>query len=157
VPRVAGEVEAALARWDVGPGTTLVTGGARGADILAAEAARERGARLRVVLALEPAEFASRSVALPGTDWERRFYALLERADVEVVDGPDDEQVFARANDRMIDAAREIDDRPYAVIVWNGEEGDGPGGTRDFVARLGRSLDDERVVVIDPRPAEDRR
>jgi hypothetical protein len=36
--------------------------------------------------------------------------------------------------------------------VWNGEKGDGPGGTSDFVARLGRVSGDERVVVIDPTP-----
>ena len=64
VPRVAGEVQAALERWDVGPGTTLVTGGARGADIVAAEAARARGARLRLVLACRPDDFVRVSVAL---------------------------------------------------------------------------------------------
>jgi hypothetical protein len=152
VARVTGEVEAALDRWDVGPGTTLVTGGARGADIVAAEAARARGAGLRLVLALEPDEFVSRSVAIPGTDWEQRFRALLTDADVEVVDGPDDDDVFARTNDRIIEVAREIDERPHAVIVWNGTEGDGPGGTSDFVSRLGRTSGDERVVVIDPTP-----
>jgi len=85
VPRVAGEVQSALERWDVGPGTTLVTGGARGADIVAAEAARARGARLRLVLACRPDDFVKDSVALPGTDWKERFYALLGQADVEVV------------------------------------------------------------------------
>jgi PAS domain-containing protein len=150
VSRVAGEVQAALERWHVGPGTTLVTGGARGADIVAAEAARARGARLRLVLALEPDEFVSRSVALPGTDWEQRFRALLGEADVEVGDGPDDDTLFARTNDRIIEVARELDERPHAVIVWNGEEGDGPGGTGDFVARLAPVAGDGHVVVIDP-------
>jgi hypothetical protein len=152
VPRVAGEVQAALERWDVGPGTTLVTGGARGADIVAAEAARARGARLRLVLACRPDDFVKGSVALPGTDWEERFYALLGQADVEVVGGPDDD-VYARTNDRIIAAAREIDDRPHAIIVWNGDPGDGPGGTSDFAARLGRASGDERVVIIDPAPS----
>jgi hypothetical protein len=31
-------------------------------------------------------------------------------------------------------------------------EGDGPGGTSDFVAHLDRVSGDHRVVVIDPRP-----
>jgi hypothetical protein len=155
VPRVAGEVQAKFERWGVGPGTTLVTGGARGADIIAAEAALARGADVRLVLALEPDEFVSRSVALPGTRWEARFRALLDTSEVEVVDGPDDEEVFARTNDRIIAVAREIDDRPHALIVWNGEKGDGPGGTSDFVARLGRASGDDRVVVIDPTPPQD--
>jgi len=153
VPRVAGEVLAALERWDVGSGTTLVTGGARGADIVAAEAARARGARLRLVLACRPAAFVKDSVALPGTDWQERFYALLEQADVEVVGDPDDDDLYARTNDRIIAAAREIDDRPHAIIVWNRGKGDGPGGTSDFAARLGRICGDERLVIIDPTPS----
>ena len=151
VARVAEEVRAALERWDVGPGTTLVTGGARGADIIAAEAALARGAGLRLVLALEPDEFVSRSVALPATDWEERFRALLPEAGVEVVGGPEGD-VFARTNERIIGVAREIDEQPHALIVWNREEGDGPGGTSDFVARLGRASCPDRVVVIDPTP-----
>ena len=152
VPRVAGEVQAALERWDVGPGTTLVTGGARGADIVAAEAARDHGARLRIVLARQPDDFVKSSVALPGTDWEERFYALLGQADVEVVGGPEDD-VYARTNNRILEAAHEIDDRPHAIIVWNGDKGDGPGGTSDFAARLGRTSGDERLVVINPTPS----
>ena len=153
VPRVADKVRDQLERWDVGPGTTLVTGGARGVDIIAAEAALARGAALRLVLAREPHDFVSGSVALPTTDWEERFRALLRQSDVEVVGGADNE-VYARTNERIIERAREIDEHPHALIVWNGEKGDGPGGTSDLVAHLGRISGDERVVVIDPTPQE---
>lgn len=94
----------------------------------------------------------SRSVALPGPDWEQRFRRLLGQADVEVVDGPDDDDLFPRTNERVIEVAREIDERPHAVIVWHGEEGDGAGGTRDFVSQLGRDIEDDSVAVIDPTP-----
>ena len=151
VSRVTEEVRAALERWNVGPGTTLVTGGARGADIVAAEEARARGARLRLVLAYDQDTFVARSVELPGTSWERRFRALLPQADVEVVGGADDDDtVFERTNERILEVARAIDERPHAVIVWNGGEGGGPGGTKDFVDRLGQDGPDERVIVIDP-------
>jgi hypothetical protein len=147
VPRVAAEVAAALDRWGVGPETTLVTGGARGADILAAEAALARGARLRLVLALPPDEFVAASVALPGSDWANRFRDLVRVADVEVVDG-DGEDVFTLTNERILTVARQLDPQPYAIVVWDGEAGDGPGGTEDFVRRLGPA--GERLVVIDP-------
>jgi hypothetical protein len=149
VPRVAAEVAAALDRWGVGPETTLVTGGARGADILAAEAALARGARLRLVLALPPDEFVATSVALPGSDWTDRFRDLLRVADVEVVDWAGDD-VFALTNERILTVARALDADPYAIVVWDGEPGDGPGGTEDFVRRLGPA--GERLVVIDPTP-----
>jgi hypothetical protein len=150
VPRVAAEVAAAMERWSVGPATTLVTGGARGADILAAEAALARGARLRLVLALAPDEFVDASVALPGSDWTGRFRALLGKADVEVVDG-DGEDVFTLTNERILALARGLDEHPHAIVVWDGRRGDGPGGTEDFVRRLGAA--GERLVVIDPRPS----
>jgi hypothetical protein len=151
VPRVAAEVRAALEKWNAGPGTTLVTGGARGADIIAAEAARARGARIRLVLARRPEEFVKGSVALPGTDWAERFDALLDHADVEIVGGPDDD-VYERTNDRILAIARGIDDRPHAIVIWNGQRGDGPGGTSDFVTRLGNTVDHKRLVIIDPNP-----
>lgn len=152
VPRVAAAVRSAFERWGVGPGTTLVTGGARGADIVAAEEARACGAALRLVLAFEPDEFVARSVAIPGTSWEARFRELLGHADVEVVDGPDDDELFARTNERIIEIARGFDEQPHAVIVWDGKEGDGPGGTRDFVSQLGRDSEHDSVAVIDPTP-----
>ena len=52
------------------------------------------------------------------------------------------------------DLARAIDPHPYALIVWDGEPGDGPGGTSGFVALLGRISGDERIVVIDPAAPE---
>ncbi len=151
VPWVAGKVREQLDRWDVGPATTLVTGGARGADIIAAEAALARGATVRLVLARAPDTFVSESVALPGTDWERRFRALLDQSQFEIVGGSDDD-VYARTNETIIERARAIDDRPFALVVWNGQEGDGPGGTGDFVARVRRAFGDERIAIIDPTP-----
>jgi hypothetical protein len=147
VPRVTGEVRDAFERWGVGPATTVVTGGARGADIVAAEEARARGARVRLVLSSEPDEFVAESVALPGTDWEQRFRTLLADADHEVVDPGDD--VFVRTNERILQIARSLDEQPHALIVWDGQEGDGPGGTEDMVSRLDQS---GRVEVIDPMP-----
>ncbi len=46
VPRVTAEVRAALADWQVGPDSTIVCGGARGADLIVAEEAQARGARI---------------------------------------------------------------------------------------------------------------
>ena len=65
--------------------------------------------------------------------------------------------MFARTNKRIIEVARGIDEQPHAVIVWDGKEGDGPGGTLDFVSQLGHDLGDDGVVLIDPTPGEDLR
>jgi hypothetical protein len=156
IERVTVEAAAALDRWGVDGSTTLVTGGARGADIIVGELAHERGARIMLCLALPPSMFVPRSVALPGTDWSERFAALHEVADVRVLDNGStsaDDEVFARANIWMVEVARGLGGpRPHAVLVWDGRPGDGPGGTHDLARRLGYTEPDERLVVIDPTP-----
>ncbi|WP_448639710.1 patatin-like phospholipase family protein [Geodermatophilus sp. URMC 63] len=156
VERVTREIEDTFDAWQVGPATTVVSGGARGADILAAEAGLRRGARVRLCLALPPDKFQKRSVELPDSDWANRFHELLPRCEVEIVPSgdaaPDGEDVFARANIRLVELAGSITPSPHALLVWNGQSGDGPGGTADFVRRLGYTGPDPRVRVIDPTP-----
>jgi hypothetical protein len=150
VERVGAIVRAAFEAWGVGASTTVITGGARGADLIGAEAAVELGAKVRILLALPPDEFEAQSVALEGTDWAQRFRAVLETAEVEVVEHPSGADVFGDTNAHMIELARALDPEPHAVVVWDGQEGDGPGGTRDFLKRLGHFGPGERVRVIDP-------
>jgi hypothetical protein len=137
IPRVAEAIRAALEAWDVGPGTTVVSGGARGADLLVSEQALARGARIRLCLALPPDEFERRSVALPGTDWSSRFRRVLDHADVEIVGSREQaDDVFVRANMRIVEVARTLAaGTPRAIVVWDGRAGDGPGGTRDPTRR----------------------
>jgi hypothetical protein len=155
--RSAREVRATLARWDVGPETTVVTQGARGADTIIAEEALARGAKVVLCLALPPDKFERESVELPGSDWTERFRALLEVAEVLLPDErhDPDEDVFARANARVVEVARSLSDAPYAIVVWNGEGGDGPGGTLDLIERLGKHLSDSSIAVVDPTPPAD--
>ena len=58
----------------------------------------------------------------------------------------------ARANARVIELARSMSDEPHAAVVWNGEGGDGQGGTHDFVERLGHHGPGASVAIIDPTP-----
>jgi hypothetical protein len=158
VARVSAEIAATLDRWAVDERTTVVSGGARGADLLVAEQARARGARVVLCLALPPEEFDRRSVALAGSDWSQRFAALLEVADVRVLERdpgarPPGDEVFARTNAWMVELARSLGgDPPHAIIVWDGQAGDGPGGTRDLLQRLGLDETSHALVIIDPRP-----
>jgi hypothetical protein len=157
IDRVTIDAAAALDRWGVDETTTLVTGGARGTDIIVAELARTRGASVVLCLALPPEAFNERSVALPGTDWSQRFAALLEVADVRVLDTEVDsaagDDAFERTNAWIIQVAHALGGpRPHTVLVWDGNTGDGPGGTGDFARRLGYDGPDERVAIIDPTP-----
>lgn len=59
-------------------------------------------------------------------------------------------QVFARANQWMVDLARRIEARPHALTVWDGMPGAGPGGTADLFRRLGYSAHDPYLRLISP-------
>ena len=135
----AGWVRERIARWfsqhDVGPSWTVLTGGARGADLIAAEEALRLGAHVQLCLALEPAEFLRRSVCDgPNSElWEQSFAYVSSRATVEVLpiraNGSSDSSVFAQANSWML-AKLEAADEPHALLVWDGAAGS-EGGTGD--------------------------
>jgi hypothetical protein len=149
-------VAKAFEDWHVGPATTVISGGARGVDIIAAEQGHARGAHVMLCLALPPAEFQRRSVDQPGTDWGDRFHRLLSVAEVQELpatacEAAEGDQVFARTNEWMVDTARRIDARPHTLIVWDGTAGGGPGGTYDMVKRLGYTTGDPHLRLINPR------
>ncbi len=68
--------------WEIGPVDLALTGGARGADILFAELCLDRGATVRLVLALPEEEFLTSSVRLEGSDWEERYIAIRGRCEL---------------------------------------------------------------------------
>lgn len=149
-PRVTSEIAEAFTRWRVGPSTVVVTGGARGADIIAAEQAMRLGARVVLCLAHPADTFETTSVDLPGTDWSARFRALLRVAEVHEPSGAAEANPYEQANIAMVERARQIDPDPYALLVWNGRPGRGPGGTGDLIARLKLVGPHPRVAVVDP-------
>jgi hypothetical protein len=154
VPWVTDRVREAFDDWDVGTGTTVICGGARGTDIIAAEEALSRGAHVIVCLALPVGEHEKRSVTLPGTDWVDRYRRLADRVEVRPPEPgwTTGDAAFALVNQRMVDLARSLDRTPYALFVWDGKSGDGPGGTEDQVRRLGYPPADPHLRMVDPTP-----
>lgn len=149
VDRVTAEAGEALDRWEVGPATTVITGGARGADLIVAEQALARGARVMVCLALPADEFEQRSVLVPGTDWVTRFRKVIAASEVRAAPTGGGDP-FENANSAMVELARQIDPDPYTLLVWNGRASRGAGGTADLIKRLKLDRPAERVAVIDP-------
>ena len=155
VPRVTAAIGGIFDDWGVDGSTTVVCGGARGADILAAEAALDRGASVIVCLPLQLDEFIEASVELPGVrTWVDRLHAVLERSDVRP---PHDfgrragaDGVFALNNSRMIELANAMaSGAPHVLAVWDGRSGDEPGGPADVMRRCAPS-NPARVRIIDP-------
>jgi hypothetical protein len=151
--RIASAIDKILERWEVGPDTVVLTQGARGTDILVAESALRKGARVKLMLALPPNEFEGRSVSLPQSRWSERFHLLLNRCEVTIQTDTTGENPFGRNNRWVLEKAAGLVEQERvplrALVVWDQAPADGAGGTADFVAMAQRSGAD--LQVIDPR------
>lgn len=143
----AARIAEALDALDAGPADIGYTQGAAGADLLFAEAALQRGVHMQLLLPFEVDEFVRRSVlpAAHGERWRQRFDAVLARLDHpprimtrEAAAGGIDAAVanpFERCNLWLLDTALAWGaGRLKLVCLWNGEGGDGAGGTAHMVA-----------------------
>ena len=155
-----GRIDKQLDNWKIGAGDLAICGGARGADMLIAEACADRGAEVWLMLPLAEPEFLEASVRLPEGDWEDRYYALKERENVKLFlqperlkSPPKGSSVYARNNLWMINTARVLANDPArlcALLVWDEKPtGDGPGGTSDFAVRI-RKLGGRLAPIINP-------
>ena len=161
-PAVRQRIDDELEIVGAGPGTLAICGGARGADIIFGELAHERGAELRVLLALPEAEMLERSVGLPGDvgRWAERFHRLVEHADVAIQperlgEPPPGVDPFSRTNRWILDTARvEAPSRGFStILVWDERpNGDGPGGTSDFADEAARMS--ARFAIVNPTRLE---
>jgi hypothetical protein len=138
----------------VGPVAGLA-GGASGSDILFHEIAARLAVPTELYLALPPADYRAASVADGGEAWAARFDALCEDLPIHLL--PDAARrddpalsVWERSNLWMLDSALAWTTGGTTLLaLWNGEGGDGPGGTADMVARA--HAGGARVVRLDAR------
>ena len=134
-------------------------GAASGGDILFHEVCGELGVETQIFLAAARDEYVTRSVSDAGPEWIERFDALLATKRTRYLDNdlkpPDwlnasEDYVWQRNNLWILQSAASFGTAKVALIaLWNGEGGDGQGGTADMVraveARGGRS------VILDAR------
>ena len=149
-PIAAGAIAAALQDLDVGAQDLCICGGACGGDLLFAEAALARSARLELYIPFDEATFLEKSVDFADCDWRARFFAAkagaaLHVQPLELGPVPSGEDPYERNNRWMLDAASRFGpDRLDFICLWNGEGGDGPGGTRHMMEEVrnrgGRAL-----------------
>jgi hypothetical protein len=97
-------------------------------------------------LVLPKNEYIKASVADAGSDWVERFNHLVESTPTEILADSDElprwlrakpaYSIWQRSNLWMLHNALDIaNDNLTLIALWNGEAGDGPGGTEDMVQR----------------------
>lgn len=129
-----------LSQLDAGPQDAAVCSAACGGDLIFDRLMLKRRVPLHLYLAFDQAEFKSRSVNFAGPGWLHRFdtactqaTSLQTLADLTggSVSGQDP---FERTNQWMLDAACAFGaERMVFICLWNGQGGDGPGGTQHMM------------------------
>jgi hypothetical protein len=128
-----------------------IAGAASGGDILFHEVCDELAIPTEAHLAVPPSDYLEASVADGGAEWIARFAAVTASRPVHVLplrNGANgDLSVWARGNLAMLDAAAAAAGKNVTLIaLWDGEEGDGSGGTADMVKRV-RERGGEAVIL----------
>jgi hypothetical protein len=137
-----------------------LAGGASGGDILFHELCAQLGIRTQLFLALPKSQFSATSVAPAGGSWCERFDRLASRLPTRVLaESPElpawlaekrDYSIWQRNNLWMLHNALALgNDHVTLIALWNGERGDGPGGTGDLVERARERQ--ANTVILDTR------
>jgi hypothetical protein len=138
----ARAIASALAELDLASSDLAICGGACGGDLLFAEAALARGARLELYIPFEEPTFLEKSVDFADRDWRARFLAAKAGADLHIAPRelgptPEGKDPYEHNNRWMLDAASRFGPgKVDFVCLWNGEGGDGPGGTKDMMEEV---------------------
>lgn len=113
-----------------------------GADLLFLEAVLDLGGEAHVVLPYDVDQFEVDSVnILPSSDWQRRFRRVLDQA-TRVVVGSDrcgtaSPSIYEYGNLLLRGLATmrasQLEAELRGMVVWDGQSGDGPGGTAALV------------------------
>jgi hypothetical protein len=144
---VTDKISKALAEIDAGAEDLAVCGGACGGDLLFAEACLARGTKLELYIPFDVRTFLSKSVNYAGANWHDRFLSARSSARLHVLPyelGPmlSRENPYERNNRWMLESATRFgSDRLFFICLWNGEDADGPGGTRHILEEARHKTD----------------
>lgn len=123
-----------------------LSGAASGGDILFHEVCAELGIASEIFLVLPVDKYIAASVSDGGPDWVERFHQLTGKLPIQVLSESDqlpnylaakeDYSIWQRSNLWMLfNALVKSGDHVTLIALWNGQAGDGPGGTDDMVHR----------------------
>ena len=122
-----------------GSGDLAVCSGACGGDLIFAEAVLGRGVALEVYLPFDVATFAQHSVEFVGGDWRARFDSVLAASKLHLMPAErppltNAQDPYQQANLWMLEAASRFGaDKVVIIVLWNGQGGDGLGGTQHMM------------------------
>lgn len=140
----ASAIAQRLDQLGAGPEDLALTQGACGGDLIFAEACLARGLQLQLLLPFDEPTFLERSVSFSGESWVDRYYAASRGPGVkrrimpdELGPPPPGANPFERCNLWLLYTALAWGPEDVRFIaLWNGQGGDGPGGTRHMLGAV---------------------
>jgi hypothetical protein len=136
-------------------GDLAICGGACGGDLLFAEACLAQDMALELYIPFDEPTFLANSVDFADADWHDRYLAAKSRATLHVMPDelgplPTGENPYERNNRWMLESAARFGSEKIAFIsLWNGQGGDGPGGSHHFMEEARRKTG--RIYWLDTR------
>jgi hypothetical protein len=136
VAAVRKAMAACLTKHEIGYGFSSA---ARGSDLIFIEELKKLNGRPMVFLPFPQDQFKKTSV---GHGWDQGFDRALQGVEVVQLSEklpPEDQQpeAYAACNRKILEEAiakaKLLDEEPLLIAVWNGNPGDGTGGTADAV------------------------
>jgi hypothetical protein len=135
----AAAIADTLSEIGVTRGDLAICGGACGGDLLFAEACLAQGMAVELYIPFDEPTFLVNSVDFAGANWHERFFTIKARAKLHVM--PDElgqlsasENPYECVNQWMLRSAAHFGGGNFVFIaLWNGDGGDGPGGTKHFM------------------------
>jgi tetratricopeptide (TPR) repeat protein len=147
VEEAGQKIRESLDKLEAGAHDLAITAGAAcGGDILFIEACLERDMRVEIYLPFNEAAFIEESVSFAGDDWVARFHSIRRYPNVTVHLQPDrlgpvpkGDNSYERNNRWALYSALTYGiERVRLIVLWNGQGGDGPGGTGHMVQEVRR-------------------
>ena len=115
-----------------------IASGACGGDIIFHEICAALHIPTQICLGLPAEEFKKESVSFAGEHWDRRFNTLIEKLPAHILSKADEKKsrnIYEMTNEWMLDKALGAGGKNMTLLaLWNGDIGDGKGGTQHMVA-----------------------
>lgn len=147
----------ALQNLDAGPEDLALTQGACGGDLLFTEACQQRGVRVQWLQPSDEPAFIQKSVVCRGESWRERYLKAKAALTTDIRSAceslgqpPNGVDVYERCNRWLLYTALSYGiRRVHFICLWDGNEGDGRGGTAHMYREVNQRTG--QVTWIDTR------
>ena len=159
-PIAAQKIAAALDQLGAGPDDLALTQGACGGDLLFTEACQQRGVKVHWLQPFREPDFIQKSVINGGEVWRNRYFDAKAKLAAPIRAAPEDlgepppraepGYPYERCNLWLLYTALACGvDKVRFVCLWNGEGGDGLGGTAHMYNEVNERTG--QVIWLDTR------